>query len=286
MSGAATTWLPGDDDEALVVAAATAARLAPTTCGDCAPYHGFWPTMRVLGLAASPARHEAFFRDALAPPAGARNDAVLIAGAADQGMAALVSRAYGARDRTPGLTVVDRCATPLALCRSWAASSGCALRTVQADLRAFTTAQPFDAVCTHSLLGTVAPEDRLPLFARLRDALRPGGRLVTVARIAPAGDAPAAGDAFVARVLAASAQARTVLGLDRETLAASAARYAAYTTVAPLRSLDELASLTTAAGFRVHALEQVAIAGADARSALAVPGSAAAGTYAELVAIR
>lgn len=74
-------------------------------------------------------------------------------------------------------TVVDRCATPLTLCRSHADEHGLSLATVLADLMAFQAPGAFDIVIGHQLLTFFKDEDRLPFFRHAASWLAPRGKL-------------------------------------------------------------------------------------------------------------
>jgi hypothetical protein len=166
----------GDDidlGEPLAESATLARRLAPRTCRpigpgtrDCAPYHGLVQYLRLLGVVASPLRQGRFYRDALRDVPPAPHTRVLIAGAADYCMLALVLDAY--RDRAGALevTVIDRCPTPLELCRWYAARAGVPVTTAVAEV-----AQPLARAAR-----TRRPDrdERADLGRRLRDRRRSG----------------------------------------------------------------------------------------------------------------
>lgn len=109
-----------------------AQQLARTLCArdadtgeSCASYHGFWQYLRPLNLVTTPAHHTEFFRRALPRiEAGCDPPRVLVSGAADYAMLVQVLIAFQARDVAPCVSVVDRCATPLALNEWYAARVG------------------------------------------------------------------------------------------------------------------------------------------------------------------
>lgn len=259
-----------------------AARIAPVLCrqsrrDDCSPYHGFWPMLRRLGLAAAPDRHAGFFARALAT-AVRPGATLLIAGAADERMLSLCAEVSGAWSTA---TVIDCCATPLAIVAASTAQSTRPVRVMPCDLaRDATTAVPFDVACSHSLITAVAPADRVLVLQGLRRLLAPRGAWITVARIDPdaASAAWMAEAPFVARVLAA-AEARGVATVG---LAEDAALYARWTRVAPLASVEALEALLDAAGWRVEQLAVVTVPGAATGAQLG--GAARGATYVELIA--
>jgi SAM-dependent methyltransferase len=283
-------------EEPLVEAAAAARRLAPELCPgidgyDCSASHGLWPYLRILGLAADPNRHRAFFDAAFRSLAGGGGfDRVLVSGAADQGMLARVASAYAAASAPLDATVVDLCRTPLALVDAYAQPRGLVVRTVVADVRDFAASQPFDVMCTHSLLPRLSARERPRLVERWARLLRPGGKLVTVTRTDPDGSPSPAGPtqahAFGEQARREAGRWRDLLEVSPDELGAAARRYAASTIMhAPPRSADELVDLLTLGGFVVESLEVREVAGPTGGRD-AAPATARTALYAELVAAR
>ena len=109
---------------------------------------------------------------------------MLISGSADYGMLARVIHAWRRAGREPDITLVDLCRTPLELNRWLAQRERVQLNTVQGDIRNYECDRPFDLVCTHSFIGQFKDQRRV-LTAAWRNLLRPGGRIVTSARVRP-----------------------------------------------------------------------------------------------------
>lgn len=300
---------PRDDlEEPLVESAWTARQVAQELCEgggedgeSCAWYHGAYPALRLLGVAATPERHAAFYRETLGTLAGRPDGGrVLVSGAADTALLAQVLRARregaaaAAGAATLRLRVLDRCRTPLRLCRDYAERVGVPIETQQLDLLAPAAreppAEPSDLACTHSLLVLVPPAQRAELVAAWRALLRPGGRLVSTARIDPAPGPPRASaeqaEAFAARVReAAGLAAPGASDADLDELAALARRYAERLASWPVASESALASLLEAGGFALERL-QVADVGGRLPGASAGAGTARSARYAEFVAVR
>jgi SAM-dependent methyltransferase len=208
-----------------------------------------------LGLVSSAARHREFFQaelGALAGDGGYRR--VLVSGAADYAMLEVVAGAYGGAALLP--TVVDICQTPIETCRWYAERQGISLATKAGDILDFDADEPFDIVCSHSFLQFFTPAARTKLMARWHRLLRPGGKVVTVTRIA-SGDAfdKAKSAAFRDRVLSEAERNRALLDIAPETLADHAARYAAGAARHHLGSRREVARLFEAGGFSLDRLE-------------------------------
>jgi SAM-dependent methyltransferase len=107
--------------------------------------------------------------------AGARR--MLIAGAADTGLLASVARAAAGHDVE--IEVVDRCATPIELCRRFAERWSLPVAARVVDL-AELDARGFDLVYANSVLPFIPAGRRSDLLTRMRQALRPGGHLLLV----------------------------------------------------------------------------------------------------------
>ncbi|HUJ85933.1 MAG TPA: class I SAM-dependent methyltransferase [Burkholderiales bacterium] len=283
-------------DEALAESAPLARRLAPRLCRvdpgagtSCAWNHGLWQTLRLLGLATTPALHAEFFRAALGSlPQQQAPLSLLISGSADYSMLAVALGAVGA-DAEP--TVLDICDTPLMLNRWYAERVGRPIETCRSDIFDYAPARRFDAICTHAFLGMFPSERRPALIAKWRELLRPGGAAITVNRLRPAhAGARVEFDAAQARAFAATARARAAelgdaLGVDPDALAREAETYAARQCAYPVRSAPELRALFEGAGFAVARLECAPLAPAlrSGVSAPTVPGDA---EYAQIVALR
>jgi SAM-dependent methyltransferase len=277
-----------------------ARRLAPERCWrdpgsgeSCAWYHGFWPYLRLLDYGSSPELHKAFYLEALAPPAAVgRPVRVLISGAADFAMLEVAQAAFAGAEAMPQFTVVDRCDTPLALCRWYAERQGFHIDTAAADILSFAPAEPFDAIATHSFLGNFDEDARAGLLRRWFALLRPGGRLATVNRIRPAAapsvpfsDSEAA--SFIERLTTDLERLRDRLDCPPSQIAAMAEDYLRHKQTFPVRDKAELAGLFEAAGFTLHRYDELAPAeppGQTGRPAgPTMPGGA---TYMGVIALR
>jgi len=158
--------------------AADAADSARRLCGPCQNFHLLWPYLRLAGATggranAAPFTHAALIR--LLSGGGK----ILIAGTADTGLLAAVARAAGSRAE---IAVLDRCETPLVLCRRFAERWSLPIETLHADLMEFSVVSAFDIVLAHSLLQFIPADRRVDVLSRLRRSLRPNGRLAITFR--------------------------------------------------------------------------------------------------------
>jgi len=151
----------------------------PATGESCAWYHGAWQTLRLLGIVTTLTHHAPLYVAAMRPLI-ARGDCrrVLLSGSADYGILSVVLDAFSREGVTPEITVVDRCTTPLRLCRWYAERFGYAIDTVADDLAAFRAERPYDLICVHSLLSCVPVERHAAVVAAWHDLLCPGGVLL------------------------------------------------------------------------------------------------------------
>ena len=254
--------------EPLTRTAALSRRLADHHCSGCAWYHGFWPYLRIFRMAASPDRHQDYFLGALGVAATTGATRVLVSGAADYSMLAHVMEGWrGAGAPPPDVTVLDRCPTP-GLSSSWYAQlCGREIATAVADVVDYTPADPFDVVCTHSFLSQFPPGQRPDLIAAWRRLLRPGGVVVTTARLSPPGAedrltfSPAQVDAFAARARAEAERWQPVLEEDPVELADAARRYAERLVVHASFSPADVADLFHDGGFVVERLDEHHVGG-------------------------
>jgi SAM-dependent methyltransferase len=109
----------------------------------------------------------------------------MISGSADYSMLALVLWAFRNENVVPEVHVIDACETPLFLNRWYAERTRVNVETEASDILQWEAAEPFDIICTHSLLGRFNPSARERLIAKWRQLLRPGGSVLTVNRVRP-----------------------------------------------------------------------------------------------------
>jgi SAM-dependent methyltransferase len=163
--------------------AAEAYELSSRLCGSCRDMHALWPYIRLArastGIEDRQSVLDAQLNRLLA--GGARN--VLIAGAADTGLLALVARVgahLGAH-----ITVLDICDTPLAMCRRFAKNSALQIGTMREDLMNFEMKPQFDIVLVHGTLAFLPADHRTDVLSRIRRSIRPGGVLVLLFNSSP-----------------------------------------------------------------------------------------------------
>jgi SAM-dependent methyltransferase len=158
--------------------AAEASSTARRLCGPCQNFHLLWPYLRIAQASGGDVA-ALTVRITLNRLLSRRGQRILIAGAADTGLLAIVARA--ARPDT-GIVVLDRCQTPLALCERFAQRWSRPIETMQLDLVELSVESGFDVVFAHSLLQFIPADRRVDVLSRLRRSLRPDGRLVIVFR--------------------------------------------------------------------------------------------------------
>jgi hypothetical protein len=152
--------------------------LAGRLCGSCKNFHMLWPYNRLAEASGGDVRvpliHSVLSR--LLSYSGGR---ILIAGSADTGLLAVVARAVHSGTH---ITVLDRCETPLELCRRFAIRWSLPIQIVPIDLTELTVQSSFDVVFVHMLLQFIPANRHLDVLSRMRRSLCSDGRLVLVFR--------------------------------------------------------------------------------------------------------
>lgn len=154
--------------------AAEAWEVADRFCGSCKNLHVLWPFHRLAG---SSGRDGTFIHPVLNRLLSGDRRGVLIAGCADTGLLALTARAANA---DTVITVVDRCETPLELCRRFARRCAITVNTIQLDLTRLAAKSNFDVVFAHELLQHIPANRRVDVLSRMRRSMQADGRLVLV----------------------------------------------------------------------------------------------------------
>jgi SAM-dependent methyltransferase len=151
--------------------------LANRRCRGCGQLHALWPYIRLArGTSAGLEDASSHLQSVLAAliAAGRRN--LLIAGSADTGLLAQVARSGAGHPLD--IVVLDRCETPLELCRRLAQRWSLPIATMHEDLLDLDRPGRFDIVLVHGTLHFLAPNRSADALARMRRSLRPNGRLV------------------------------------------------------------------------------------------------------------
>lgn len=161
---------------------------APALCDPahgCTDYHRAWSTLRLLDLEGAIPAGWPFLQRELRALAGRDGHLrVLVSGAADTGLPAVVASALPADD-TATLVLTDRCETTLAQNRLFARHLGRSFETHRCDAREI-ACDPVDAVVAHSFLIFFPPAMQAEVLAAWARVLKPGGLLLMSNRLARA----------------------------------------------------------------------------------------------------
>jgi hypothetical protein len=174
--------------EDLVQNANRVAELAPILCLGCRDYHVRRAVQRATGVKLSIAldRPEIIrlMSGFLATfPAEEKTPInIVIPGSADTGILSTCAHAAASRGLAVlnrcKFTVIDRCPTPLTLCREFAGRYGISLETCQGDLNSPAFSFGADLVVVHSLLRFIAPDSQVELMKKFRNWLNRCGRII------------------------------------------------------------------------------------------------------------
>ena len=181
-------------NERLSDLAAQAYQLSDRLCGACRNLHALWPYMRLLRSSTGVEHQGSNLEIALRALIAGGLRKILIAGAADTGLLALVLRA--AANNNVHICVLDICETPLELCRRVAREWSLPIDTLKVDLRRLNVEQQFELVLIHGTLHFIAAADRHDVLNRIRRALRPEGLLVLLFNTSKPSSTAEIGDQF------------------------------------------------------------------------------------------
>jgi len=150
-------------------------QIARLRCGRCCDSHALWPYIRLSRTSIGAEREGSQLEPILGALLTLQRPRILIAGTQDTGLFALVARATSSDAE---ITILDRCDTPLEMCRRLSARWGHPIATLHQDLREFDVRDRFDLVLLHHTLQFVPPEDRIKVLLNLARALHATGCLV------------------------------------------------------------------------------------------------------------
>lgn len=261
---------PAACGEDLAHLASRMSELAPALCAGCAAYHLRFVLTRCATADKSIAvdrpllvRH---VQRILSHRSGPLD--IVIAGAADTGILATCAHAAAAMGAEIlsrcRFTILDRCASPLTLCREFASRHAFAAHTVQADLAAIVPEFDADVIMVHSLLRFLSRQQQVALLRKFDVWLKPGGRVVLSQSIRPGNSAHREKEAVRWRSLIEMASAAVADGEIRIADAALSvldgmrdadARYEEQP--GEIASLEALHQLVAEAGLQVEAVDVI-----------------------------
>lgn len=162
---------------------------------SCAWYHGSWQYLRLLDLVGTPELHEDFFPVYLISLFRQLPEAnILIAGLADYEMLHWVVDAIKRSGiKQYKILVTDLCPTPLEVSDWYAQDNLIEIETRRADMRNLGQdfkSDSFDVVVTDTFLTKLPAEDQGKVIQEWRRILKPGGRVLTTAKIVEAPCSP------------------------------------------------------------------------------------------------
>ena len=246
--------MPYPWNEDLVWQARRGLELGPIHCTCPGHYHWLYGAMRASGVVASLKSEQQLLASLLTPLLSGRSR-LMIGGSADPGLFCAVGRMSGSRETD--ITIVDRCAAPLALIREFAQQRDLRCSTLQRDLLALDGVGQWDLVFLHYTFNFVAPPMRRRFLQAIASSLAPGGILVFAAMTGEpitSEQQTELAAAYVAR--ANEALAKTALADDAQTAEFQRLLqiFAADTTAMrlTLSQADELRTLIREAGLEIR----------------------------------
>lgn len=153
---------------------------------QCAGYHGVRPFLYCTGLRTSFVTSWRLFAEPVQGwPGTVRAPRVLISGAADFVIPAIVTQALRTAGGEPDVTIVDKCRTPLLMCEDAASRLAMRWQTVHVDIKGHRPSASYDLIVSDRFLSFFAPGQRLEIIRAWRRLLRTRGRVITTLSIYP-----------------------------------------------------------------------------------------------------
>lgn len=249
-----------------------ATTLAQSVCKGCADYHTTLPIGRLTRQAVWQRGSRRALVEALRrilvgrSPTSDQPLDIVIAGAGDTSIlstsAHAVAVAGGTRLGGTRFTVLDRCGTPLALCRSFGTRHAILVVTHMVDLTEDGSSFPADIIVAHNFLPFLPPNTHANALRRWGGWLKPGGRIVLWNEISrPTGEARRTGrrrNAAAARALIAAG--KVVVGEPETVFFRRLERYAEESPHRPgdpnFANMHAFTLLVEASGLQIVSAEQ------------------------------
>ena len=144
----------------------------------CRPYHKIWSLLRLFERRGALPAGESFYRQELERVIARGGKRVLLSGAADTGLMALVIKVFAEFGTIPDITLVDRCQTVIEQNKLFVESMKLNAHFFVGDIHVF-CAEPFDVIFAHSFI-VFFPQAELNLLARAwRNLLKDEGIILT-----------------------------------------------------------------------------------------------------------
>lgn len=131
----------------------------------CKPYHKTWSYLRLFERGGALPVGEAFYREELEQVVARAGKRVLLSGAADTGLMALVVKVFAELGVAPDITLVDRCGTVIEQNQLFAETLNLKAEFFVGDICDF-CAEPFDFIFAHSFLLFFPDKEKIGVLAR------------------------------------------------------------------------------------------------------------------------
>lgn len=239
-----------DIREPIAESAMLARQWSETLCTDCAPYHGAWQVLHLLGVLNSMRSDDSFLIAQLDAAIASGASRILVSGAADYALQARIAAVANKHNSTIQLTIVDRCETPLELNRWYATRTGMNVELLRENILNYRATDKFDLICTHAFLPYFSPGDRIKLAKIWWDCLRPGGTVLTAQRAKP--DDTSDHRDFPQQAFKLAAEQQDQIGIDPELARSLAVNFAAARRTFKIKDNEEIRKLFLQQGFELE----------------------------------
>lgn len=143
----------------------------------CYEYHKVWSTLRLLKNPGALPSESDFFERSIKGFAKTTPIRILISGAADTGLAAMVLKALSAGSASGEILVVDQCPTVIAQHRLYKELGGVDLKLYTGSILDL-ECDPVDIVIAHNFIRFLPKQDRQALFNKWSDLLADDGLIL------------------------------------------------------------------------------------------------------------
>lgn len=152
---------------------------AEKTCSsECRQYHKNWSLVRYLDLESELPQHSDYFiKQIRRYTQKKKRISILISGAADTGLLAIILKSVKRINTSVEITLLDQCQTVLMQNQIFANHQHVTIKTIQKNILNFDE-KKFDLILAHSFLNFFEPPKQVKLFKKWHSLLKINGQLL------------------------------------------------------------------------------------------------------------